>query len=159
MPLNSGSSTCSSGSPDTGRMWMRGPATSVSDGATTRSTPDPSSCQDSRRRSAWLRSDQAPTATVSAPVSRRAATMLVDVPDDGHALDLGSLRAVDAGPDDGEAGLRLAAQLPDELGAGALAPDDDDLVQALPAGPQAVQALPRGVAQQQRQQRPSSAGR
>ncbi len=67
-PLNSGCSTCSSGRPATGRMWMRGPAMSVSDGATTRSTPEPSSSQDSRRRSAWLRSDHAPTATVSAPV-------------------------------------------------------------------------------------------
>ena len=137
MPLNSGSSTCSSGRPDTGRMWMRGPATSVRDGATTRSTPEPSSCQDSRRRSDWLRSDQAPTATVSAPVSRRAATMLVDVPDDGDALDLRALGAVDAGADDGEAGLRLAAELADQLGAGALAPDDDDLVQATARPPAA----------------------
>ncbi len=151
-PLNSGSSTCSRGRPETGRMWMRGPATSVSDGATTRSTPEPSSCHDSRRRSDWLRSDHAPTATVSAPVSRSAATMLVDVPTTGTPSTSGPCGAVDARADDREAGLRLTAELPDELGAGALASDDDDLVQAQAAGAQPVQALARDVAEQQREQ-------
>ena len=62
---------------------MRGPAMSVSDGATTSETPEPSSSHDSRRRSAWLKSDHAPTATVSASVSRSASITEEDVPTTG----------------------------------------------------------------------------
>jgi hypothetical protein len=53
-------------------------------------------------------------------------------PDDRDPLDVRPLRPVDAGADDVEARVGLAAQLPDELGAAALTTDDDDLVQALP---------------------------
>ena len=82
LPANSGSSTCSSGSPVTGRMCSRGPATSISPGATTRSMSVPSSCQDSRRSRAGPTLAPAATATVSArtpapprrrPRARRAA--------------------------------------------------------------------------------------
>ena len=69
----------------------------------------------------------------------------------GHALDRRPLGAVDAGADDGEAGVRLAAQLADQLGAGALAAHHDDAVQAAAGRALAVQDLPRGVAGDQRQ--------
>ena len=44
-PENTGSSTYSKGRPPTGRIEIRGPATSVTRGATTRSTPEPSKSQ------------------------------------------------------------------------------------------------------------------
>ena len=65
-PVNSGSAICSSGSPDTGRTWMRGPATSVRAGATSRSTPVPSSAQAIRRRTSGVSPSECATATVSA---------------------------------------------------------------------------------------------
>ena len=64
-PERVGSSTCSSGRPSIGRMCTRGPAMSVSCGATTRSTPVPSSCQASRRSSPGSALAEPQTAIVS----------------------------------------------------------------------------------------------
>ena len=68
---------------------MRGPAMSVSDGATTRETPEPSSSQDSRRRSACPKSDHAPTATVSASVRFSASMTVLEVPTTGTPSTVG----------------------------------------------------------------------
>ncbi len=65
-PVNSGWSTCSSGSPATGLIVVRGPATSSSAGATHRSVPVFSSSQARSRSPAPLISGQDSTATVSA---------------------------------------------------------------------------------------------
>ena len=82
-PANSGSSTCSSGSPVTGRMCSRGPATSISPGATTRSISVPSSCQDSRRSRAGPTLAPAATATVSARAERTASATSSSPPSSG----------------------------------------------------------------------------
>ena len=65
-PVNSGWSTCSSGSPATGLIVVRGPATSSRAGATHRSVSVFSSSQASSRSRTPLISGQASTATVSA---------------------------------------------------------------------------------------------
>ena len=54
---------------------MRGPATSVSAGATTRSMPVPSNCQPRRRSRVAVSSPEAVTATVSAPIAVAASGM------------------------------------------------------------------------------------
>ncbi len=79
-PVNSGCSTWSSGSPATGRTCTRGPATSISPGATTRSTPAPSSSQPSRLSTLLLMPREEVTATVSAPVAATACGTVVSVP-------------------------------------------------------------------------------
>ena len=65
-PVNSGWSMCSRGSPATGRIVVRGPATSSSAGATHRSVPVFSSSQARSRSMTPLISGQDSTATVSA---------------------------------------------------------------------------------------------
>jgi hypothetical protein len=89
---------------------------------------------------------------VSAPVVRSASMMLSELPTTGHALDLGRRRAVDAGADDHEAGVALAAQLADQLSAGALATRRRPPGAGTGRGREPVQALARGVAQRQGQQ-------
>ena len=66
-PASSAWSTCSSGSPATGRIVVRGPATSSRAGATYRSVPVFSRSQASSRSRMPFISGQESTATVSAP--------------------------------------------------------------------------------------------
>ena len=83
VPRNSGASTWINGSPATGRVWIRGPATSVSAGASTRSMSVPSSCQPSRRSRVAVSSPEAVTATVSAPIASAASKMAEKDPTTG----------------------------------------------------------------------------
>ena len=91
---------------------MRGPATSVTEGATIRSTPEPSRLQAIRRISGGVTSVEGRTATVSAPYRRTASSTSLSRPTTGtwaSAGDLGPLRY--AGPDQLEPGEWLAAHL------------------------------------------------
>jgi len=74
-PVNSGSAICRRGSPDTGRTWIRGPATSVRAGATSRSTPVPSRVQAIRRSMCGVSPAECATATVSASTASRTRRM------------------------------------------------------------------------------------
>ena len=66
---------------------MRGPEMSVSRGATSSVTPEPSRSHESRRRSFCDTSDHAVTATVSAPTSREHLEHMVAVAQDRDTLD------------------------------------------------------------------------
>ena len=82
-PRNSGASTWISGSPATGRVWIRGPATSVNAGAKTRSMSVPSNCQPRRRNRVAVNSAEPVTATVSASAARAASRMPLNDPTTG----------------------------------------------------------------------------
>lgn len=68
-PENCGVSTAISGSPSTGRQWMRGPATSVRRLVSTSCTSVPSNCHESWRRNLRSVGTSSATITVRMPVS------------------------------------------------------------------------------------------
>ena len=153
MPANSGSSTCSRGSPVTGRMCSRGPATSISPGATTRSVAVPSSSQASRRNRVGSSSAEEVTATVSAPLSRTAAATSSRPPSSGtpRPTSSGSVAGREAGADHPHPAVRFLTQPRQQVDHRVLAADGQDVVNAPIDLAQRVQPAAGGPPSQQAQ--------
>ena len=136
-PENSGSSTFSSGSPATGRMWIRGPEMSVSRGATSRRHAG--ALEVPGQAAQVVLGDVGPRGHrhgVGADLSEHLEHM-VAVAQDRNTLDAVAPGPVDADRYDLEPGVRFAPHRSDQLGHRPLETDDHDALHAAP--------LPRGA--------------
>ena len=134
-------------------MCSRGPATSISPGATTRSVSVPSSCQDSRRSRAGPTLAPAATATVSAPRHAHRLGDVLDPAQQRHAEpdQPGPVPAGQAGADDLHAAVALLAQLRGQVGHRLLTADGEHAVGVATAGPAVVDPLAEPVVPEERQ--------
>ena len=144
LPLSRGCSTCSIGSPSTGRIVVRSPATSTRVLATIRSISSCSSCHASWRSAAPSISGQDNTTTVSASELLDRRRDLVEGAVDGRQPGREAVAAQagwQAGADDAEAVVAFVAEPAGHVGDGALVAHQDDPLQPLAAGPGTVQQL------------------